>query len=80
MQSSKQRNAGTTPLEKTSMEDNCQAVSVRSASVSERSSIESLWQFYVYDFSEIEPPGSTNLEFGPQGGYSPHPELPLYWS
>ena len=61
------------------MEAADQAVSVRFASGSERPLIESLSQFYVYDFSEIEPPGSANLEFSAQGGYSPLPDLNLYW-
>jgi predicted acetyltransferase len=56
-----------------------QAVRVRSASGAERPLIESLSQFYVYDFSEIEPHGSANLEFDAQGGYPPLPDLSLYW-
>src|SRR5215470_806494 len=68
-----------TPLGETTMEAGEQAISVRSASGSERPLIESLSQFYIYDFSEIEPPGSANLEFGAQGGYSPLPDLNLYW-
>ena len=61
------------------MEAGDQAVSVRSASRSERPLIESLLQFYVYDFSEIEPPGSANLEFDAQGRYSSLPDLAPYW-
>jgi hypothetical protein len=61
------------------MEAGDQAVSVKSASASERPLIESLLQFYVYDFSEIEPPGSANLEFGAQGRYSSLPDLEPYW-
>ena len=68
-----------TPLGETTMEAGEQAISVRSASGSERPLIESLSQFYIYDFSEIEPPGSANLEFSAQGGYSPLPDLNLYW-
>ena len=47
-----------------------EAVSVRSANGSERSLIENLSQYYIYDFSEIEPPGSTDLELSAQGDYS----------
>jgi predicted acetyltransferase len=61
------------------MEAGDQAVSVRSASGSERPLIDSLSQFYVYDFSEIEPPGSAKLEFDAQGRYAPLPDLNLYW-
>jgi predicted acetyltransferase len=56
-----------------------EAVSVRSANGSERSLIENLSQYYIYDFSEIEPPGSTDLELSAQGDYSPLPGLNLYW-
>src|SRR5215475_13598659 len=67
------------PLGRTTIKARDQAVSVRSATGSERPLIESLSQFYIYDFSEIEPPGSANLEFDAQGGYSPLPDLNLYW-
>jgi len=56
-----------------------ETVSVTLASGSERQSIERLSQFYIYDFSEMEPPGSKDLEFGEQGGYSPLPDLDSYW-
>jgi predicted acetyltransferase len=68
-----------TPHGEATMKVSERAISVRSASGSERPLIESLSQFYIYDFSEIEPPDSANLEFGEQGGYSPLPDLNLYW-
>lgn len=56
-----------------------ETVSVRSAGDSERTSIERLSQFYIYDFSEMEPPGSSEIEFGEDGGFSPLPEIDSYW-
>jgi predicted acetyltransferase len=54
-------------------------VSVRLAGNSERRSIEHLLQFYIYDFSEMEPHGSSDMEFGEQGNYSPLPDIDSYW-
>lgn len=56
-----------------------QTVSVRPAGWSERPLIERLSQFYIYDFSEMEAPGSNDMEFGDHGGYWPLPDLDLYW-
>lgn len=56
-----------------------ETVSVRLAGDSERPSIERLSQFYIYDFSEMEPLGSNDMEFGEQGGYSPLPDIDSYW-
>jgi predicted acetyltransferase len=56
-----------------------EAVSVRLANGFERRTIERLSQFYIYDFSEIEPPGSNDLEFREQGDYSPLPGIDNYW-
>jgi predicted acetyltransferase len=41
--------------------------------------IENLSQFYIYDFSEMEPPGSGEMEFGDQGKYSGLSDLDRYW-
>ena len=56
-----------------------ETVSVRLAGVCERRAIERLSQFYIYDFSELEPPDSNDLEVGEQGDYSPLPEMDSYW-
>lgn len=56
-----------------------ETVSVRLAGDSERRSIERLLQFYIYDFSEMEPHGSSDMEFGGQGNYSPLPDIDSYW-
>jgi hypothetical protein len=61
------------------MEARAEAVSVRLAGSSERQLIENLSQFYIYDFSEMEPPGSGQVEFCDQGGYSGLPDLDSYW-
>jgi predicted acetyltransferase len=55
-------------------------VSVRLASVSEKPLIEGLSQFYIYDFSEMEPANSANLEFNNQGGFGPLPDINDYWN
>lgn len=56
-----------------------ESVSVKLAGSSERRVIESLSQFYIYDFSEMEPVGSCNLEFDDQGGYPVLTDLDSYW-
>jgi predicted acetyltransferase len=56
-----------------------EAISVKLASDSERTLIERLSQFYIYDFSEMEPPDSNAMEFGEQGDYLPLPEIDNYW-
>jgi predicted acetyltransferase len=56
-----------------------EGVTVTLASGSERRVIDSLSQFYLYDFSEMEPKGSSNLEFDDQGGYPSLPNLDSYW-
>ena len=54
-------------------------VSVTLASDFERTLIERLSQFYIYDFSEMEPPSSSQMEFSDQGDYLPLIELETYW-
>lgn len=56
-----------------------QQVSVRVAGASERPLIEGLSQFYIYDFSEMEPAGSAALEFDERGGFAPLPGMDDYW-
>ena len=55
------------------------SVSVRLAEASERTLIEGLSQFYIYDFSEMEPAGSEGFEFDDRGGFDPLPGLDDYW-
>ncbi len=55
------------------------AVSIRLATAGEQPLIEGLMQFYIYDFSELEPPGSTQLDFNAQGRFDPYPSLADYW-
>jgi predicted acetyltransferase len=56
-----------------------ETVNVSLASGAERTSIERLLQFYIYDFSELEPPGSDDLEFDDQGSYAPFSGIESYW-
>ncbi|MGH6956185.1 MAG: GNAT family N-acetyltransferase, partial [Caulobacteraceae bacterium] len=54
-------------------------VEVTPASASERPLLEGLMQFYHYDFSELEPEGSPDLEFDARGLFEPYRYLPDYW-
>ena len=54
------------------------AVTIDLAQPSEQQMLAGMMQFYFYDFSEMEPDGSPNMEFdanGQFGGYG----LPEYW-
>ncbi len=62
------------------MEPGNTEVSVRLASGSEKALIGGLSQFYIYDFSEMEPANSQGLEFNDQGGFGPLPDFDDYWS
>jgi predicted acetyltransferase len=61
------------------MKPDDRTVSVRSANGSERSLIENLTQFYIYDFSEMEPPRSSDMELGDEGCFSQLQDLDSYW-
>jgi predicted acetyltransferase len=50
------------------------------AGEAQRPLIEGLAQLYIYDFSEMEPAGSTDLELGEDGGFGPLPHMDAYWS
>ena len=54
-------------------------VVVRLAERSERPLIDGLMQFYFYDFSEMEPDGSTEMEVGADGRFGAYVYLPEYW-
>jgi predicted acetyltransferase len=54
-------------------------VEVRLAKLSERPLLEGLLQLYFYDFSEMEPDGSTDMEVGADGRFAPYVHLPAYW-
>ena len=55
-------------------------VSVTPAGAAERGPIEGLFQFYLYDFSEMEPPEVSDLMFEEDGRYRPFPPLATYWT
>lgn len=55
-------------------------VVVKPAAPNERDLIEGLFQFYVYDFSEMSKADSTDLGFNERGGFSVDPHLEAYWS
>lgn len=53
-------------------------VAVRPAGLADRPLIEGLMQFYVYDFSELEPKGSERFGFQADGRFEDYP-LDAYW-
>jgi predicted acetyltransferase len=55
-------------------------VRVRVASAGERPLIEGPFQFYAYDFSEMEPARSAAFEVDAKGCFDPYPYLSEYWS
>ena len=54
-------------------------VTVTPAGEAEWALIENLFQFYLYDFSEMEPPEALDLRFEEDGRYRPFPPLRTYW-
>lgn len=62
------------------METGNTEISVRLASGSEKALIEALSQFYIYDFSEMEPADSENLEFDDRGRFGGLPDVDDYWT
>jgi predicted acetyltransferase len=54
-------------------------ICVRVAEASERALIEGLLQFYVYDFSELEPQDSERLDFNENGRFDVLIRLDDYW-
>src|SRR5258708_27335337 len=54
-------------------------VTVRLAGVSEQPLLEGLFQFYVYDFSAMEPADSAAFEVNAEGRFAPNPFLREYW-
>jgi predicted acetyltransferase len=55
-------------------------VSVRPALSAERPLLEQLAQFYLYDFSELEPAESDRFEFDERGSLGTLSDLGDYWS
>jgi predicted acetyltransferase len=54
-------------------------ITVELAKPSEQPLLEGLSQFYFYDFSELEPEGSKDMEFNELGQFAPYVYLPEYW-
>jgi len=55
-------------------------VEVAPAALADKPLIEGLFQFYAYDFSELEPPGSADFAFTADGRFAPYPYMDAYWS
>ena len=62
------------------MEARSKRFSVTLAGESEKALIESLSQFYIYDFSEMAPVDSEDFEFRDQNGFGSLPNIDDYWS
>ena len=56
------------------------SVTVTPAAPGEKPLIEGLFQFYAYDFSELEPAGSADFAFNAEGRFEPYPYMDAYWS
>jgi predicted acetyltransferase len=54
-------------------------VEVAPAAEAERRLIENLFQFYAYDFSEMEPADSADFEFDERGRFSDYSFMDDYW-
>jgi len=61
------------------MSDLSARVHVTPASKAERPLVEGLFQFYAYDFSEMEPADSNDFEFNAKGAFDPYPFMADYW-
>ncbi|HEY1751992.1 MAG TPA: GNAT family N-acetyltransferase [Caulobacteraceae bacterium] len=57
-----------------------ETVTVDPAPASEQPLLQGLMQFYQYDFSELEPDGSPELDFNAAGLLEPYRYLPDYWT
>jgi predicted acetyltransferase len=55
------------------------AVTVDLAPAAEQPLLAGLMQFYLYDFSELEPDSSVDFDFGADGRFHPYKYLPDYW-
>ncbi len=54
-------------------------IEVTPAAEAERPLIENLFQYYIYDFSEMEPAHSGEFELGADGRFAPYPYMDAYW-
>ena len=54
-------------------------VTLSVAGEGERGLLDSLAQFYIYDFSEMEPPASDEFEIEEHGDFGPLPYMDDYW-
>lgn len=54
-------------------------ITVVPATAADRAVIAGLMQFYLYDFSELEPPESDRFRVGADGLFTPYPFLDSYW-
>ena len=61
------------------MTDRSEDITAVPATQTERALIEGLFQFYIYDFSALEPAESERFEPGPDGRFAAYPDLDSYW-
>lgn len=55
------------------------SVQVRAARPEEQATVAGLMQFYIYDWSEMEPPDSGAFAFNDEGRFEPYPDLADFW-
>jgi predicted acetyltransferase len=55
-------------------------VTLSVAGKAERRLVNGLAQFYIYDFSEMEPPTSNDFEIEEHGDFGPIPDMDDYWT
>ena len=55
------------------------AITVEPAVPAEDALLAGMLQFYIYDFSEMEPADSTELELEPTGRFKAHRRDPAFW-
>jgi predicted acetyltransferase len=54
-------------------------VEITPASEAERPLIEGMFQYYIYDFSELQPPDSDEFELEADGRFGPYEPMEAYW-
>src|SRR5579872_1503731 len=61
------------------MQQAAQEITVEPARAEEQPLLSGMLQFYIYDFSEMQPAESAEFELEPNGLFKPYRYLPDYW-
>ncbi|HEY3888543.1 MAG TPA: hypothetical protein VGL73_08210, partial [Caulobacteraceae bacterium] len=54
-------------------------IEIRPASEAERPLIEAMFQYYIYDFSEMGPPDSDDFDLGADATFGRYQYMEAYW-